>query len=91
MQLWDILDIGNADATVRGFLFLGDMLADRPGYLSRLGKLTKSRELRGHVQVTRLRMSNNLGQRELEGMLAHWPKLKVVELFAHICGFLHCT
>ncbi|KAK3811351.1 MAG: hypothetical protein JOS17DRAFT_495397 [Linnemannia elongata] len=67
------VDASNADASFPGLFSLGDELAGRPGYLKMLSGLTKLKELRGHVQA-------NLGRRELEWMLAHWPKLEVFVL-----------
>ncbi|KAK3836885.1 MAG: hypothetical protein J3R72DRAFT_449992 [Linnemannia gamsii] len=70
----------NADATFPGLLSLGDESTGRAGYLNWLAGLTKLRELRGHVQATTSETLRTVGQRELEWMLRHWPKLEVEEL-----------
>ncbi|KAG0064203.1 hypothetical protein BGZ89_009298 [Linnemannia elongata] len=75
-----VVSAQNADASFPGLLSLGDETIGRPGYLSWLGGLTKLRELRGCVQATTTETSKTMGQKELEWMLEHWPKLEVVEL-----------
>ncbi|KAF9127108.1 hypothetical protein BG015_004597 [Linnemannia schmuckeri] len=76
----DNLEAKAADASFPGLLSLGDESLGRRGYLSWLSGLTKLRELRGHVQATTSETSKTVGQKELEWMLEHWPRLKVIEL-----------
>ncbi|KAG0216216.1 hypothetical protein BGX33_000314 [Mortierella sp. NVP41] len=68
----DNLEAKRADASFPGLLSLGGPVIDRRGYLEWLSKLAKLRELRETPKT--------VGQKELEWILAHWPKLEVIEL-----------
>ncbi|KAF9902020.1 hypothetical protein EC991_005403 [Linnemannia zychae] len=79
----------DADASFPGLLTLGEKSIGRPGYLSLLGGLTKLRELRGWVQATTTETSKTVGQKEMEWMIEHWPRLEVIELLPSVrdqCG-----
>ncbi|KAF9122332.1 hypothetical protein BGW39_009809, partial [Mortierella sp. 14UC] len=73
-------DAENADASFPAMLSLGDVLTGRPGYLSHLSGLTHLEELRGNVQATTSETLSTVGWQEVEWMMAHWPRLKAVEL-----------
>ncbi|KAF9130191.1 hypothetical protein BGW39_003373 [Mortierella sp. 14UC] len=68
----------SADASFPGLLSLGDESTGRQGYLSWLDGLVKLREVRGHMQATTSETLRTVGQREVEWMLGHWPKLETV-------------
>lgn len=68
------------DKSFPGLLSLGDETIGRPGYLGWLSGLKKLKKLRGHVQVTTTESHRTVGQREMEWMSDHWPRLQVIEL-----------
>ncbi|KAF9409149.1 hypothetical protein BGZ76_005729 [Entomortierella beljakovae] len=61
------------------------------GCLSMLEGLTELRELRGSVRVDVAKVSNSMGQQEVEWMLKHWPNLRLAEFlpdnYDSIVGF----
>ena len=62
---------------------LGDEATDRVGYLNYLYRLKNLRELRGSVHLVSEEVEATFGQREVEWVAQHWPRLKVIELIPY--------
>ncbi|KAG0281270.1 hypothetical protein BGZ95_005412 [Linnemannia exigua] len=55
----------------------------RVGYLNYLCRLKNLRELRGSVHLVSEEIQATFGQREVEWVVHHWPRLKVIELIPY--------
>ncbi|KAF9905290.1 hypothetical protein EC991_001838 [Linnemannia zychae] len=65
--------------TIPAFLTLGDRADHRPGFLPLLANLSNLRELRGSVRADTSESMTTMGQKEIEFMVEHWPRLELVE------------
>ncbi|KAH7041661.1 hypothetical protein BKA57DRAFT_472400 [Linnemannia elongata] len=64
-------------------LTLGNEATDRVGYLNYLCRLKNLRELRGSVHLVSEEIEETFRQREVEWVVRHWPRLKVIELIQY--------
>ncbi|KAG0361389.1 hypothetical protein BC939DRAFT_476099 [Gamsiella multidivaricata] len=70
------------DVSLPRLLALEDLKEGKRGYMSCLAGLKELRELRGSVYANTIEAKAALGQREMEWIVQHWPKIELVEFMS---------